>query len=129
MGAGLTVTPVSAAVASGYVGPAAVQGTIAAELPGAKALTPANTVAPAPDTTSTPNGAPRTAAASTGSFTQKFTIDPQTHEAIYRLVDARTQQVIQQVPDEALLASRAYANAIQDGATPMAARLQANIET
>jgi hypothetical protein len=33
------------------------------------------------------------------------------------------------VPDEALLARRAYANAIQDGATPMAAQLQANIET
>jgi len=116
---GFTVTPVSGAAASGYVVPAAVQGT----------TTPANTVAPTPDTTSTPNGARQPAAASTGSFTQKFTIDPQTHEATYRLVDARTQQVIQQVPDEALLASRAYANAIQDGATPMASQLQANIET
>jgi hypothetical protein len=129
MSAGFTVTPVSAAVASGYVGSAAVQGPIAAELPGAKAITQANTVAPTPDTTSTPNGARQPAAASTGSFTQNFTIDPQTHEAIYRLVDARTQQVIQQVPDEAVLASRAYANAIQDGATPMAARLRVNIET
>jgi hypothetical protein len=37
----------------------------------------------------------------------------------------RTQQVIQQVPDQALLRSRAYSDAIQNGSTPLEAQLQA----
>jgi len=133
MDAGLTTTLVSGAVASDYVRPAAdpAQAAIATDLPGAKAVTPANKATPAPDTNSTPhpNDASQTAAASIGSFTQRFTVDPRTREVIYRLVDTHTQQVIQQVPDEALLASRAYANAIQNGATPGAAQIQADIET
>jgi hypothetical protein len=131
MDSGLTIRPVAAPVASEYVRPGADAGQtpVATDLQGAKAVTTTPKVAPAPDTNSTPNNAPQSAAASTAAFTQRFTIDPQTREVIYRLVDARTQQVIQQVPDESLLASRAYANAIQNGATTLEAQVQANITT
>jgi len=131
MDSGLTITPVAAPVASDYVRPGAdlAQAAVPTVLPGAKAVTPTPKVAPAPDANSAPNDAQLSAAASTGALTQRFTIDPKTREVIYRLVDARTQQVIQQVPDEALLASRAYANAIQNGANALQAEMQADIRT
>jgi hypothetical protein len=129
MDSGLTITPVSVPVASDYVRPGAdlAQAPIVTDLPGAKAVTPTTKAAPALDTNSTPNDAAQSPVA--GTFTQRFTIDPRSRDVIYRLVDARTQQVIQQVPDEALLASRAYANAIQNGASVLEAQVQADIET
>jgi len=131
MDSGLTISPVAAPVASDYVRPGAdvAQPPVPTDLQGAQAVTATPKVAPSPDANSAPNDTPRAAAPTTAAFTQRFTIDPQTREVIYRLVDARTQQVIQQVPDEALLASRAYANAIQNGATALEAEVQADIQT
>ena len=57
-----------------------------------------------------------------------FTIDPQSREVIYRVIDTRTREVMRQVPDAALLRSRAYSRAIADGATPIAAQAKADIE-
>ena len=53
-------------------------------------------------------------------------IDPQTREVVYRLLDARTRQVLHQVPDEALLRLHAYtralaARALAKGENPIAA--------
>jgi hypothetical protein len=125
MGAGLTITPVHAVLASDYVRPAAdtAHGAIATAVPDVK------TVTSAAGTPATPQDVPQTAAASTASLTQKFAIDPQTREVIYRLVDTRTQQVIEQVPDHAMLATRAYSDAIQNGASPTQAQVQADIES
>jgi hypothetical protein len=133
MGAGLTISPVSAVVASDFARPAAdaahgAQGpaTTAAPVPSA---TDTNATAHAPEV---PHAAPAGGAAfipTTSALTQKFTLDLHSREEIYQLVDARTQQVIQQVPDQALLATRAYSNAIQNGATVLEAEVQADIAT
>jgi len=111
MSDGLTVTPSSGA-ANVWLG-AALSGVNTASLP---------------DATPTPAPAPLLAAPTTSALSQKFTVDPKTQDAIYRLVDTRTQQVIQQSPDQAQLASRAYSDAIQSGATPFEAQFQADIE-
>jgi len=125
MDVGLTITPVFGAAAGDSVRPTAAppQGAAANDLPDAPAATPAT----APGTI--PNSVPQTAAASTGSRTQSITIDPQTRDVIYRVVDTRTQQVIQQIPDQALLRNQAYSSAIQNGATPFEAQVQADFET
>ena len=53
-------------------------------------------------------------------------IDPQTSEIVYRVLDARTRQVLHQVPDQALLRMQAYARAeavraLADGQNAVAA--------
>jgi hypothetical protein len=121
MSAGLTITPVSGVFAGDYARPAAE----AAPSATATAAPDAGTVRPAADTNAPAHEAPPPV--STHSLTEKFTTDPETRALIYQLVDERTQQVIQQVPDQALLASRAYSNAIQNGATALEAEIQASI--
>ena len=49
---------------------------------------------------------------------QQFVIDPQTREAIFRVMDTRTRQVVRQVPEQALLRMRAYAKALAEGKNP-----------
>lgn len=124
MDTGVTNRPVSGVVASDYVRPAAVaaQAATATDLPDSKAVTPAA------DASSTPND-PSTADAAASYMTRNVTIDPQTREVIYRVIDTRTQQVVQQVPDQALLRNRAYSKAIADGATPFQAQAKADLET
>jgi hypothetical protein len=125
MGSGLTIAPVSAVVASDHVRPVE-DGAHAAT---ATAAPPPHVVTPVADANATPHEAPPTAPVSTGGLTQRFIIDPRSRQVIYRLVDARTEQVIQQVPDQALLANRAYSNAIQNGASHLEAQIQADIQT
>ena len=71
---------------------------------------------------------PVQAANSADYVTQSVTIDPQTREVIYRMIDSRTRQVIKQVPDETLLRNRAYSQAIANGATPFQAESKADLE-
>ena len=42
------------------------------------------------------------------NITRTITIDPQSREVIYRVIDARTRQVLWQLPDAALLRNKAY---------------------
>ncbi len=117
----MNIAPVSGVVAVNAPQPGyAVQGAVATDLPNAAVVTPAATTNAVPTDVSQSDAA---------SLTQRYTIDPQTREVIYRVVDTRTQQVIQQVPDQALLRSRAYSNAIQNGASPLVAQIQADLET
>ncbi len=124
MDAGMTIAPVSGVAAGNSALPAAnvAQGAVTTDLPDSQAITPAA------GTSSTPDGGPQSPTASPSSLGQ-FTVDPQTREVLFRLVDTRTQQVIQQVPDQAMLRSQAYAIAIQNGATPFRAAIQADLET
>jgi len=125
MDTGLNISPIFGAATGDAVRPvtAPSQGATAASLPDANAVTPAA------DIGAKPNGVPSPAAASSGSRTQTITIDQKTRDVIYRVIDTRTQQVIQQVPDQALLRNQAYSNAIQNGATPFEAQVQADFET
>jgi len=86
----------------------------ATDLPAAKAVTQ-----------STPAVQARNDAPST---THEVIIDPQTREVIYKVIDVRTRQVVRQVPDEALLRARAYAQALANGDTPTQAINQADVE-
>jgi hypothetical protein len=116
MDTGVTIRPNSNVVAQAYVptvaaSPAAATTT---ELPAAKAVTASNA------TTQTRNDAPAT--------THEVVIDPQTREMIYRVIDVRSRQVVRQVPDEALLRTRAYAQAIANGDTPVQALNQSDLD-
>jgi hypothetical protein len=118
MDVGLTVKPVTGVAVMDYARPVAAAGQAAAptDLPEAKAVNPL------PDSTPTQNNTPHAQAAATGYITRGFVIDPQSREVIYRVMDTRTRQVLWQVPDAALLRSRAYAQALKDGSAQTAGR-------
>jgi hypothetical protein len=88
--------------------------TATTDLPASKVVTAAS----AP--TETRNDTPAT--------THEVLIDPATREVIFRVIDVRSRQVVRQVPDEALLRTRAYAQAIAKGDNPMQAINQADLD-
>jgi hypothetical protein len=124
MDAGLTIKPVASVAISDYARPvaAAVTGAVATDLPDNK------TVSPTADTTPVRNDSPQLGSSSADYITHSVTIDPQSREVIFRVIDSRTRQVIRQVPDEALLRNRAYSKAIESGALPFEALAQADFE-
>jgi uncharacterized FlaG/YvyC family protein len=131
MDAGISIRPVSGVVAADYARPASVpvQQAVTTDLDPSQAVTAASETATirndalsaqdgvAPQTTQTPqptlSGQDLLAAQDADS--QTILIDPATREVVQRVVDTRTQQVIRQVPDQALLRMRAYAMALQRG--------------
>jgi hypothetical protein len=117
MDAGLAIKPVAGTVAPeiGRPAVASVDPGVPTDLPQSKAVNPAAPSIP-PDN-------------SAGEYTtHDVTIDPQLREVIYRVIDTRTRQVLQQVPDQALLRTRAYSKAIENGSSPFAAQAQADLE-
>lgn len=116
MDTGVTIKPTPGVATQGYVPTVAVSSSdsIATELPASKAVTPSTA------TTQARNDASTT--------THEVIIDPQTREVIYRVIDVQTRQVVRQVPDEALLRVRAYAQALANGDTPVQALNQADVE-
>jgi hypothetical protein len=122
MDAGLSIKSVSAAVASDYVRPIVAASTAATDLPDSQTVTPAPVASP------TQNDVPLSENSSSAYIAHSITIDPQSREVIYRVIDTRTRQVIQQVPDAALLRSRAYSKAIADGSSPFDAQSRADLK-
>jgi len=111
MDTGITVRPNTGAVLQDHAAtPVAPAEPVATELPAAKTVTPVATRNDLPPTT------------------HDVIIDPQTREVIYRILDARSRQVIRQVPDEALLRVRAYARALANGETPSRAATKADLQ-
>jgi hypothetical protein len=123
MDAGLPIRPVGGIAVTGDNRPpaGATPASVATELPATKAVGGAAESSAAQNPPANNSGADAT--------TQTVTIDPQSREVIYRVIDARTRQVIQQVPSEALLRNRAYSQAIANGTPPYLAEVQADLET
>jgi hypothetical protein len=119
MDSGITVKPVTGVAIADYARPVAAAGQTAAptDLPEAKAVTAL------PDSTPTQNNTPHPQAAAATYITHGFVIDPQSREVIYRVMDTRTRQVLWQVPDAALLRSRAYAQALKEGSQVATAKV------
>jgi len=123
MDAGMALKPV-VSVASSHAQPAFVPAPAApAELPAAQTVSPAANIPAA-------RNEPRLTENTATSASHDAIIDPQTREIVFRVLDARTRQVLQQVPDQALLRLRAYARAqaaqaVADGKDPAAAMLMA----
>jgi len=117
MDTGVTIRPAANVAAQGYA--------------------PATVASPDPATTPTDLPAPKAVTASTATTetrndptptTHEVLIDPATREVIFRVIDVRSRQVVRQVPDEALLRTRAYAQAIANGDNPMQALNQADLD-
>jgi hypothetical protein len=119
MDEGLAIGPiVGVAAASGYARPTAG----ATDLPDVAAINPARDASLTRNDTGRPDN-------SAASYTARSTtIDPGTREVIYRVIDTRTRQVLQQTPDEALLRRQAYSKAIENGSTPFDAQARADLE-
>ncbi len=110
MDIGVALKPVVSMVSS-HVQPAIAAAQAApTELPAAKTVSPVVNSAPA-------RNDPRL----TENTTHDAIIDPQTREVVYRILDARTRQVLDQVPPEALLRKlvRETALAVDDLVYPM----------
>jgi hypothetical protein len=117
MDAGLAVKPVVSVVASDLAKPVVAVSTAApTELPVAK------TVSPAADSVALRNDQ-----FLTNPTTRDVVIDPASREVIYRVLDARSRQVVRQVPDEALLRMRAYTRALAQGQSPQQAFSKADL--
>jgi hypothetical protein len=115
MDTGITIKANAGVVTQNYAPPiAASPDPAATDLPASKAVTPAAPTAPARNDVQ--------------STTHEVIIDPQTREVIYRVIDVRSRQVVRQVPDEALLRVRAYAQALASGDSPSKAQYQADLE-
>jgi hypothetical protein len=124
MDAGLTIKPVAGVAVTDYTRPTAavVAGSIVTDLPDNKTVSPAAGTTPARNDTAQPE------TSNADYITHNVTIDPQSREVIYRVIDSRTRQVIQQVPDETLLRNQAYSKAIATGASPFDALSKADLE-
>jgi uncharacterized FlaG/YvyC family protein len=115
MDTGVTSKPSTSVAAQSYVPSIVVApDSTATDLPESKAVT--SSTAP----TQARNDAPTTKG--------ETIIDQQTREVIYRVIDVQSGQVVRQVPDEALLRVRAYAQALANGDTPFQALNQADVE-
>jgi hypothetical protein len=123
MDAGMALKP-AIGVVSTHAQPAFAAAPAApTELPAAQTVNPAANI---PAVRNDPRLTENTAI----SASHDAIIDPQTREIVFRVLDARTRQVLQQVPDQALLRLRAYARAqaaqaVADGKDPAAAMLMA----
>jgi hypothetical protein len=119
MDAGMALKPVVSVVQS-YAQPViAIAPPVPTELIAAKAVPPVDNSAPA-------RNKPRQTQATPDATTRDAFIDPQTNEVVYRILDARTRQVLHQVPDQAMLRMQAYARAqtareLAQGKNPTAA--------
>jgi hypothetical protein len=115
-----TVKPVTGVVATDYARPAAVValGATPTDLPDAKAVNPPVDTTPSRQEAS--NSGP-------SYITHGFVIDPQSQEVVYRVMDTRTRQVLWQVPDAALLRSRAYAQTLKDTSQPASTANQTDV--
>jgi len=107
MDTGIAVKPIASVVVADYARPAMAAGQTVTptDLPEAKAVSPSQESTPAQ------NHAPAPHTSGATYITHNFVIDPQSREVIFRVMDMRTRQVLWQVPDAALLRSRAYAQA------------------
>ena len=115
MDTGVTIQSSSTGAVQGYAPSFIVaSNSTATDLPTSKAVTQSTA------TTPTRNDAPTTK--------DETLIDAQTREVIYRVIDVASGQVVRQVPDEALLRVRAYAQALANGDTPVQALNQADVE-
>jgi hypothetical protein len=96
---GATVNPVGSVTAASYArsAVAANPAAVVPDLP-AKAVTASTNIpgARAPPPSANPN------------IARTITIDPESREVIYRVIDTRTRQVLLQVPDVALSRRKAY---------------------
>src|SRR5262245_45324381 len=117
MDAGLTtrpnsgVLPTANALARPAAAPAPAQQTVPTDLPSDKTVTAAASAALRTD----PKPVER-------SVTHDVSFDPQTREVVYKVLDARSRQVVRQVPSEALLRMRAYTRSIARGQSPLEAQ-------
>ena len=125
MDAGLTIRPnaganPTAAIARPAAVPASTQQTVPTDLPAAK------TVIASPTVASLRNDVARNDVKSVvrnvqDNVTRDVTFDPQTREVVYKVIDARSRQVVRQVPSEALLRMRAYTRGLAQGQSPIEA--------
>jgi hypothetical protein len=122
MDTGIAVQPVTGLALTELARPAAVatQGAGPTDLPTAKAVNPLPAAVPARNETPTSNPA-------TANITRNFLVDPRTGQIVYRVMDVRTQQVLLQVPDAALLRSQAFAQTVASGAKNIPIRNQTDI--
>lgn len=103
MDAGLTVKPIG----TGQPGftrpePQPVRAAVATD------LAPSQTVMAAQDGSATTTGDPSRNPPAQAPTTHEILIDPQTREVIFRVISARTGEIIRQAPEEAMLKLEAY---------------------
>jgi uncharacterized FlaG/YvyC family protein len=120
MNAGIAIKPATGVAVTDYTRPASVpvQEAVATDLSPDHSIT----VSPATADTRQDNTAAASSQPSSSlrqanqdNLSRGYTIDQQTREVVFRVIDTRTRQVVRQVPDEALLRMRAYAAAVARG--------------
>jgi FlaG protein len=104
MDSGLTIRPTASAAEAVYVRPEAPPVRTAV----ATTLAPSKSVTAAPEAARSAGHDPAQNAAARPDTTRVFSLDPQTREVIFRVMDASTGLVRDQIPAEAMLRLRSY---------------------
>src|SRR2546423_1696586 len=112
MDSGLTIRPTASAAEAVYVRPEAPPVRTAV----ATTLAPANSVTAAPESARSAGHDPARNAVAHPDTTREISLDAQTREVIFRVMDASTGLVREQIPAEAMLKLRTYLRE-QDQAT------------
>ena len=104
MGTDLSIRPAGTLAAVAVVAPVtgAAADAVATELPARQSVTAADTVAPAHIAADTSNPA----------LSHQVILDPEAASLVYRVVDDRTDNVVSQYPEDAVLRRRAYFHAL-----------------
>ena len=108
MDSGVTVKPMVGVALAGYVrpDPAAMREAVATDLAASQSVTAAAETTPSSREMARPLPVEP-------AFAHDVIIDPATREVIYRLVDVRSGQVVNQVPDQMQLQIAAYNQAVE----------------
>jgi len=104
MDSGLTIRPTASVAETVYVRPEAPPVRTAV----ATTLAPSQSVTAAPDSARSAGHDPANNAAARPDTTREISLDPQTREVIFRIMDASTGLVREQIPAEAMLRLRTY---------------------
>jgi hypothetical protein len=121
MDAGLTIRPTAGVAETAQVRPEPIpaRGAVSTE------LAPSQSVLAAANAAAARNHQERAAQQQT---THDIVIDPAAREVIFRVVDVRSNRVVRQVPDQAMLRMRVYTRAIANGETPSEAAAKVDID-
>ena len=121
MDAGLTIRPSAGVLETAQVRPEPIpaRGAVVTD------LAPSQSVVAAANVAAARNDSER---ASEQPTTHDIVIDPAAREVIFRVVDVRSNRVVRQVPDQAMLRMKVYSRAIARGETPSEAVTKADLD-
>jgi len=123
MDTGLVMRPAGQATLTGHVPPEPTPVRGAAPT----ILAPSQSVMASADVSAVRNEMPRPQSVQP-STTHDIVVDPASREILYRIVDVRSGQILQQIPDQLFIHRKVYAKAMESGKSALEAAAKADLD-